>query len=60
MTQSEPVASEPTTADCLFGTIMGFLLPFFLTGAGGNPQIAEAAIKELIEAYNAATPTELD
>jgi hypothetical protein len=60
MTHSEPAASEPTTADCLFGTIMGFLLPFFLAAAGGNPQIAKAAIKELIEAYNAATPTELD
>ncbi|HEY0423296.1 MAG TPA: hypothetical protein VGC82_08240, partial [Rhodopila sp.] len=33
---------------------------FFLAAAGGNPQIAKAAIRELIEAYNAATPIELD
>ena len=40
MTQLESTTPEPTTTDCLFSTIVGFLLPFFLTGAAGNPQIA--------------------
>jgi hypothetical protein len=59
-TTSDPTTPEPTTADCRFGTIIGFLLPFFLAAANGNPRTAKAAIKELIAAYHAATPVELD
>jgi hypothetical protein len=46
--------------DCLFETILGVLLPFFIVGAGGNADIARAAVRELIDACNASTPTELD
>ncbi len=46
--------------DCVFDTILGFLLPFFLTGAAGNVDAAKAAVRQLIEAYNASTATELD
>jgi hypothetical protein len=63
MTQSCPMTIDsvatPTT-DCIFATILGFMLPFFLAGAAGNQQIATIAIRELIDAYNARTPTELD
>jgi hypothetical protein len=63
MTQSYPMTANsvatPTT-DCIFATILGFMLPFFLAGAGGNQQIATIAIRELIDAYNARTATELD
>jgi hypothetical protein len=52
--------TSPTTTDCLFETILGFLLPFFLLGAGGDRAVATAAIRELIQAYDASTPTELD
>ncbi|MDR3534314.1 MAG: hypothetical protein P4L90_27600 [Rhodopila sp.] len=57
MTQTDPNA--PTT-ECIFSTIVGFMLPFFLAGAGGDEGVAKAAIRELIDAYNASTPTELD
>ncbi len=36
------------------------MLPFFLVSAGGNTGQARAAIKELIDAYHASTPAELD
>ena len=39
---------------------MGFLLPFFLAGAGGDSSAARAAIREMVEEYAAATATELD
>jgi hypothetical protein len=52
---------DVASIDCLFETILGFMLPFFfLVGAGGNADIARAAVRELIDAYNASTPTELD
>jgi hypothetical protein len=54
MTQSDP------NTDCIVATIVGFMLPFFLAGAGGNQDVAKAAIHQLIEAYNASNPTELD
>jgi hypothetical protein len=57
MTQSDP--NTPVT-DCIIATIVGFMLPFFLAGAGGNQDVAKAAIRELLDAYNAGTPTELD
>jgi hypothetical protein len=54
MTSSDPAF------DCLFNTISGFLLPFFLAGAGGDPQAAQAAIAQLISSYNPTTTQELD
>jgi hypothetical protein len=60
MTQpSQPDQANPTL-DCLYATICGFILPFFLASAGGNTKAARAAVAELIDAYNPATPTELD
>jgi hypothetical protein len=52
--------SQPDTIDCLFMTILNFLLPFYLAGAGGNAEIARIAIADLVEAYDAATVRELD
>jgi hypothetical protein len=52
--------TEPNVSDCIFNTIVGFLVPFFLAGAGGNQEIAKAAIRELVDAYSAGTPRELD
>jgi hypothetical protein len=52
--------SQPDTIDCLFTTILDFLLPFYLAGAGGNAEIARIAIADLVEAYDAATTRELD
>ena len=46
--------------DCLFETILGVTLPFFIVGAGGNEDIARASVRELIDAYEASTPTELE
>jgi hypothetical protein len=57
MTQTE---SEAATLDCIFENILGFLLPFFLSSAGGNADLACEAIRELAEAYNVATATELE
>jgi len=57
MIQADP--SVPATGD-VFETIVGFLLPFFLTAANGNPDRARAAIAELLGAYGASTATELD
>ena len=51
---------DVSAIDCLFETILGFMLPFFLVGAGGSPDIAGAAVRELIDAYGAGTSTELD
>jgi hypothetical protein len=57
MTRTEP---EPTTMDCIFENILGFMLPFFLPGAGGDMDRACDAIRELAEAHNVATATELE
>jgi hypothetical protein len=57
MTPSNP---NLTASDCLFNTILGFMLPFFLAGAGGNRAVAAELIRTLIEAYNASTLAELD
>ena len=57
MTQATP---ETDTTDCLFNTILGFLLPFFFIGAAGNMKTARKTVIDLINAYNASTPTELD
>jgi hypothetical protein len=58
MTHTDPNAI--TTTDCVFNTILDFLLPFFLVGARGNQDVATAAIRELIDTYNAGNPMELD
>jgi hypothetical protein len=66
LTQSAPTQTinQPDTDlsafDCILGNILGFMLPFFLVSAGEDAGLARAAIKELIGAYQATTPTELD
>src|ERR1700744_2816555 len=57
MTQPD---QESPPLDCLYATICGFPIPFFLAGAGGNREAARAAILELINAYHPANVTELD
>jgi hypothetical protein len=51
---------ETQTYNCILDAILGFMLPFFLAAAAGNPEHAKAAIKQLIAAYNPSTPTQLD
>jgi hypothetical protein len=51
---------KPTLIDCIFENILGFMLPFFLCSAGGDADLARAAIQEMAEAYNATTATELE
>lgn len=53
-------SKDAAITNCLYATIIGFLLPFFLAGAGGDAQLAEAAIGTLIDAYSPNSPTELD
>ena len=66
MTQSAPTQTinqpdtDPSAFDCVLGNILGFMLPFFLVSAAGNAGLARAAIKELIDAYQASSPAELD
>ena len=65
---TQPALTQPGTqpgtdssaADCVLANILGFMLPFFLVSAGGNADLARSAIKELIDAYQASTPLELD
>jgi hypothetical protein len=54
------IQTSPNTIDCLFDTILGFLLPFLLLGARGDQMLAIAAVRDLIQAYDASTITELD
>jgi hypothetical protein len=56
---SEP-SHEADITECLFETIFGFMVPFFLTAAQGNPDLARATVRQLINAYNPGTLTELD
>jgi hypothetical protein len=51
---------DPSAFDCILGNIFGFMLPFFLASAAGNAGLARTAIKELIDAYQASSPAELD
>lgn len=51
---------QPTAIDCIFENILGFMLPFLLASAGGDANLARAAIQELAEAHNVATATELE
>jgi hypothetical protein len=57
MTPSDATISS---AECTLETITAFMVPFFLAGAGGNPDIAKAAIRDLILAHNPETPAEMD
>ena len=58
-TPANPTYSNPTY-DCIRVSICGFLVPFFLAGAGGNLEVARAAVLELIDCYNPGSPAELD
>lgn len=53
-------ASNPSTRDCLFTAIIDFIVPFLLAAAGGNAVTAETGVRELIDAFNPSTNTELD
>ncbi|WP_428486609.1 hypothetical protein [Rhodopila sp.] len=55
--QPEP---DLSTVDVILQTILGFMLPFLLAGAGGNPDLAIATIMDLVNDYQAATPQELE
>jgi hypothetical protein len=57
MTQPE---SQPAAIDCIFDNILAFMLPFFLSAAGGDANLGRATIQQLAEAYNATTATELE
>jgi len=55
------LAEPPIDAvDVIFENILAFLLPFFLFAAGSEAALARSAIRELAEAYDAATVTELE
>lgn len=56
---SDP-ASQPDATECLFSTILGFTLPFYVAGSGGDRNAAGLAVMELVAAYGAATAPELD
>ena len=56
---TQPGQANPTV-NCVYATICGFLLPFFLLAAGGNLDAARAAVLELIDAHHPGSPTELD
>jgi hypothetical protein len=61
MTQDQThLTAESIPSDCIFRTILDFMLPFFLEGAGGDVELARAAILELLDAYAPATMQELD
>jgi hypothetical protein len=53
-------AFQPNALDCIVENIFGFLLPFFLLGAGGDANLARDAIQQLALSYNAATATEVE
>ncbi len=60
---SNPVPAEEapqTSTDVMFQGILALLLPFFLPSAYGDVHAAGMTIIHLIEAFNAATPRELD
>ena len=51
---------QPTAIDCIFEHILGFMLPFLLSSAGGDANMVRTTIQDLAQAYNAATATELE
>jgi hypothetical protein len=52
--------SPPSPTECLFTTLVHVMLPFYLTGAGGDAATVHALMLELIEAYHATTAAERD
>jgi hypothetical protein len=60
MTGKPMTEPQSTAFDCIFENVLGFMLPFFLASALGNPNHARAAIKELVQAYKVATASELE
>jgi hypothetical protein len=57
MTQPE---FQPTAIDCIVENIFGFMLPFFLSSAGGDADLGRDTIRQLAESFNAATATEIE
>ena len=61
MTQDQTrLTAESVPSDCICRTVLDFMLPFFLAGAGGDVDLARAAILELLDAYAPVTMRELD
>jgi len=58
-TQIESPKEDAFAVNCVFHTIIAYLMPYLLEGAGDDPVTARAAVLELIDAYNAATVREL-
>jgi hypothetical protein len=46
--------------DLIYQNILGFMLPFFLSSAGGNADLACKTIRALAKGYNVTTATELE
>jgi hypothetical protein len=53
-------ASPQVTMDRAFDAICMLLMPFFLTGASDDPEMARAAAADLLHAYDPVNPQELD
>jgi hypothetical protein len=53
-------APQPETMDRAFEAICMLLMPFFLIGAGDDPEKARAAVAELLRTYDPASMQELD
>jgi hypothetical protein len=53
-------ATQPDTMERAFDAICMLLMPFFLLGAGDDPNKARNAVADLIRAYNPANTQELD
>jgi hypothetical protein len=55
----DPAEEVAAAVDLIFEAILGFLLPIFLTTAGGDPVAARSAVLELIDAYGVTTVRQL-
>jgi hypothetical protein len=53
-------ASQPKTMDRAFEAICMLLMPFFLAGAGDDPEKARGAVSDLLHTYEPANVQELD
>jgi hypothetical protein len=53
-------APQPNTMDRAFEAICMLLMPFFLIGAGDDPEMARDAVSDLARAYRPADTQELD
>ncbi|MDR3529335.1 MAG: hypothetical protein P4L90_02080 [Rhodopila sp.] len=49
-----------TSINCVFDTIVAYLMPFYLAGAKGDTKLARNTILELVRVYRTATPAEIE